>query len=123
MGEILSFAGRAEEAEIWVRKAIRLNPYHPPRYWSHLARALFHTGRYREAIDALQNIRAPRVRERAFQVAAASMLGDAAQIAESVAALRKASPDFDPERFVENLPYDDARYGQPLLDALSAVLA
>jgi hypothetical protein len=51
------------------------------------------------------------------------MLGDAAQIAESVAALRKASPDFDPERFVENLPYDDARYGQPLLDALSAVLA
>jgi TolB-like protein len=123
MGEILSFAGRAEEAEAWVRKAIRLNPYHPPRYWSHLARALFHTGRYREAIDALQNIRAPRVRERALQVAAASMLGDAAQIAESVAALRKASPDFDPERFVENLPYDDARYGQPLLDALSAALA
>ena len=77
MGEILSFAGRCEEAEGWVRKAMRLNPYHPPRYWSHLARALFHQGRHREALDALQNIRAPRVRERGFQVAAASALGDA----------------------------------------------
>ena len=32
MGEILSFAGRCEEAEGWVRKAMRLNPYHPPRW-------------------------------------------------------------------------------------------
>ena len=42
MGEILTFAGRAEEAEEWVRRSVRLNPYHPQRYWTHLARALFH---------------------------------------------------------------------------------
>jgi adenylate cyclase len=29
MGEILSFLGRYEEAEGWVRKAMQLNPYHP----------------------------------------------------------------------------------------------
>jgi adenylate cyclase len=119
MGELLSFAGRSEEAEGWVRKAMRLNPYHPPRYWSHLARTLFHQGRHREALDALQNIRAPRVRERGFQVAAASALGDAKEIAKSVAALREVAPDFDPERFLQQLPYEDEHDRQALLDALA----
>ena len=119
MGELLSFAGRSDEAEGWVRKAMRLNPYHPPRYWSHLARTLFHQGRHREALDALQNIRAPRVRERGFQVAAASALGDAKEIAESVAALREVAPDFDPERFLQQLPYEDEHDRQALLDALA----
>jgi adenylate cyclase len=122
MGEILSYAGRSEEAEDWVRKAMRLNPYHPPRYWSHLARALFHQGRHREALDALQNIRAPRVRERGFQVAAASALGDSEEIAKSVAALREVVPDFDPERFLQQLPYEDERDRKALLDALAAAV-
>ena len=122
MGEILSYAGRSEEAEGWVRKAMRLNPYHPPRYWSHLARTLFHQGRHREALDALQNIRAPRVRERGFQVAAASALGDAKEIAKSVAALRELVPDFDPERFLQQLPYEDEGDRQALLDALAVAV-
>ena len=53
MGEILAFAGRAKEAEKWIRKSMRLNPYHPPRYWTHLARSLIHQHRYDEALDAL----------------------------------------------------------------------
>jgi adenylate cyclase len=121
MGEFLSFVGRSEEAEGWVRKAMRLNPYHPPRYWSHLARTLFHQGRYQETLDALQNIRAPRLRERAFQVAASSALGDAEEIAKGVAALRRAAPDFDAERFVGSLPYEDDGDRQALREALVAV--
>ena len=118
MGEILSFAGRCEEAEGWVRKAMRLNPYHPPRYWSHLARTLFHQGRYRDALDALQSIQAPRVRERGFQVAAASALGDPKEVSKSVAALRELVSDFDPRRFVQQLPYEDEHDRKALLDAL-----
>ena len=122
MGEILSFVGRCEEAETWIRKAMRLNPYHPPRYWSHLARALFHLGRYRDALEALQNFLVPRVRELAFQAAAASMLGDADEIAKHVAALRKVAPDFDAERFVASLPYEDDDDRLALRDALVAVV-
>jgi adenylate cyclase len=122
MGEILSFAGRSEEAEGWIRKAMRLNPYHPPRYWSHLARALFHQGRYRDALEALQNFTAPRVRELAFQVAAASMLGDADEIGKYVAGLRKVAPDFDVERFVDTLPYGDDDDRATLRDALLALV-
>jgi TolB-like protein/tetratricopeptide (TPR) repeat protein len=122
MGEILTFAGRSEEAEAWIRKAMRLNPYHPPRYWSHLARSLFHQGKYREAIDALQSFPEPRVRELALQVAAASLLDDADEVSKRVAALRKASPNFDIDRFVAALPYEHNEDRRTLRDALADVL-
>jgi adenylate cyclase len=123
MGEFLSFWGRAEEAEGWIRRAMRLNPYHPPRYWSHLARALFHLDRHREVLDALKNIRVPRVRERAYQVASSYRLGDRSLIDESLSALRAEKPDFDPDRFVSALPYDAGADRDALREALVAALA
>jgi adenylate cyclase len=122
MGEFLSFWGRSEEAEGWIRKAMRLNPYHPPRYWSHLARVLFHLGRFREALDVLKNIRDPRIRERAYQLAASYGTGDPALIQKSADALREAKPTFDPKRFVAALPYDADADRQALLDALCGAL-
>ncbi len=122
MGEFLSFWGRSEEAESWIRKAMRLNPYHPPRYWSHLARVLFHLGRFREALDVLKNIRDPRIRERAYQLAASYGTGDPALIQKSADALREAKPTFDPKRFVAALPYDADADRQALLDALCGAL-
>ncbi len=123
MGEFLSFWGRSKEAEGWIRKAMRLNPYHPPRYWSHLARVLFHLGRFQEALDALKNIRTPRVRELAYQVAASHALGDKRLTQQSVDALREAKPSFDPARFVEALPYDADADSRALLDSLGGALA
>jgi TolB-like protein len=122
MGEILSYVGRTEEAEGWIRKAMRLNPYHPPRYWSHLARALFHQRRYHDALDALQNFPTPRARELAFQVASASMLGDADELAKHLRALRKVAPNFDVDRFVGTLPYSDDEDRATLREALLAAL-
>jgi adenylate cyclase len=55
-GEILTWLGRAEEGIEWIQKAMRLNPYHPERFWSHLARAYFVARRYDEAIKALQRL-------------------------------------------------------------------
>ena len=40
-GEVLTWLGRPEEGIEWIRKAMRLNPYHPERFWSHLGRAQF----------------------------------------------------------------------------------
>ena len=39
-GEFLTWLGRPEEGIDWIRKAMRLNPYHPERFWNHLGRAL-----------------------------------------------------------------------------------
>jgi adenylate cyclase len=123
MGEFLSFMGRCDEAEGWIRKAIRLNPYHPPRYWSHLARALFHLGRFQEALDALANVSAPRVRELAYSVAASHALGGTDASAAHVKALREAKSDFDAARFVEALPYASGDDPRALLDVLTRALA
>jgi TolB-like protein len=121
MGEILAFAGRAAEAEDWVRRSIVLNPYHPQRYWTHLARALFHQRRFDEALSVLDQIGRPRIDDLAYSVAASIHLDDPARIERSVEALRVAFPDFDPDLFVATLPYDDAKDRGLVLGALVAV--
>ena len=53
-GEMLTWLGQPDEGIEWIRKAMRLNPYHPERFWNHLARACFAARRYDEAIEALR---------------------------------------------------------------------
>jgi adenylate cyclase len=51
-GSVLTAAGRAEEGLDVIRRAMRLDPYHPAYWWGSLASSLFHTRRYEEALDA-----------------------------------------------------------------------
>jgi adenylate cyclase len=120
MGEILAFAGRPEEAEQWVRKSMRLNPYHPPRYWTHLARALFHLQRYDDALEALENVGKARMDDLAYRVAASAALGDSDALTRNVAALLDQFPDFDPVAFADSLPYQQEAHRQALLESLAA---
>jgi TolB-like protein/Tfp pilus assembly protein PilF len=120
MGEILAFVGRAEEAEKWVRKSMRLNPYHPPRYWTHLARALFHLERYEDALGAFEHVGKARVDDLAYCVAATARLGDSNAVVRRVAELREQFPDFDPTEFANSLPYQREVYRQALLEPLTA---
>ena len=73
-GEILTWLGQAEEGIGWVQKAMRLNPYHPERFWSHLARAYFVARRYAESAEALHRISAPDVVQQALLAAAHAQL-------------------------------------------------
>jgi adenylate cyclase len=120
MGEILTFVGRHEEAEDWVRNSMRLNPYHPPRYWTHLGRLLFHLERFEEALDALDNIPRPRNDDLAYRVAASARGGDALALQRNVAALREAIPGFEPSAFAASLPYEREEDRKNVLDALAA---
>ncbi len=108
MGEILSFAGRHEEAEQWVRKSMTLNPYHPQRYWTHLARALFHLGRFAEALEVLEQIGRPRRDDLVYTVAASVEAGDKDAMNRNIDALHVDFPDFDAAAFVASLPYERA---------------
>src|SRR6476619_1326291 len=58
-GEILTWIGQPEEGIEWIRQAMRLNPYHPERFWSHLGRACCGARRYDEAIEARKCLTAP----------------------------------------------------------------
>jgi adenylate cyclase len=57
---------------------MRLNPFHPPRFWNHLGRAYFVARRYAEAVDAFKRIGAPDQFHHAFLAACHAKLGDTA---------------------------------------------
>jgi adenylate cyclase len=93
-GELLTWLGRAEEGIEWIRKAMRLNPYHPERFWSHLGRACFVARRYDDAIAAFKRISAPDHTHHAFLAAAHAAKGDAGAAAEPAARVLAAQPSF-----------------------------
>jgi adenylate cyclase len=77
-GEYLTWVGRPEEGIERIRKAMRLNPHHPERFWNHLGRAYFVARKYPEAIEAFRHISKPDQFHHAFLAAAAAMAGDPA---------------------------------------------
>jgi adenylate cyclase len=75
-GELLTWLGRPEEGIEWIRRAIRLNPYHPQRFWSHLGRAQYTACLYADAIASYSKLTAPDYTHHAFLAAASAQLGN-----------------------------------------------
>ncbi|HLX81717.1 MAG TPA: adenylate/guanylate cyclase domain-containing protein [Burkholderiales bacterium] len=93
-GEILTWLGQPEEGIEWIRKAMKLNPYHPERFWFHLARAQFAAKRYAEAIESLRRLSAPDALHHALLAACHAQLGNSADAAAQVAEVLKRVPGF-----------------------------
>jgi len=93
-GEVLTWLGQAEEGIEWIRKAMRLNPYHPERFWFHLARAQFVARRYAEVIDSLRHISAPDTLHHVLSAACHAQLGHTPDAAVCVAEVLRRVPDF-----------------------------
>jgi adenylate cyclase len=120
-GEILTWQGRAEEGIGWVQKAMRLNPYHPERFWSHLARAYFLAGRYGEAVEALHRISTLDASQRALLVAAHAQLGNEESARAQAGSLLECDPKFRVSAHVKALYFrqdaDRAHYRDALRKA------
>jgi adenylate cyclase len=104
-GEILTWHGRAEEGIGWILKAMRLNPYHPERFWSHLGRAYFVARRYAEAVDAIKRISAPDAAQLALLAACEARLGELDTARARVGELLARSPPFSFEETLATLHY------------------
>ena len=94
-GEILTWLGQAEEGIEWIRKAMRLNPFHPERFWFHLARAQFAARRYSDAIESLRRISAPDMLHHALIAACQARLENAAEAAAHSEEVLKRNPGFN----------------------------
>jgi TolB-like protein/Tfp pilus assembly protein PilF len=123
MGEVLVFAGRPEEAEQWVRKSMRLNPYHPVRYRTHLVRALFHQRRFDESLEVLDHIDKQRRDDLTYRIAALGRSGESEAAKKTAVQLGDEFPEFDPVRFVEELPFQNEEDRKVLLDPLESVVS
>jgi len=109
-GEILTWLGQPEDGIEWIRKAMRLNPYHPERFWSHLARAFFAARRYGEAIEALKCITAPDAMHRAGLAACHAQMGAVEAAEEERLATLALAPSFTIAECLATLHYRDPAY-------------
>ena len=106
-GELLTWLGQADEGIPWIQKAMRLNPYHPPRFWSHLARAYFTLRRYADAVAALKHINTPDAGQLALLAASHTQLGDQAASHAVVQRVVATAPEFTIASYLTGLHYKD----------------
>jgi adenylate cyclase len=104
-GELLTWLGRPEDGIEWIRKAMRLNPYHPERFWNHLGRALFVARRYAEAVEAFSRISKPDHTHHAFRAAALAQMGDATAAKAHADEVLRREPRFSVESYLATLHY------------------
>jgi adenylate cyclase len=107
-GEILTWIGQPEEGVPWIQKAMRLNPYHPLRFWSHLGRAYFAARRYAEALQALGHLTAADAPTQTLIAACHAYLGSASAAAAHMQEALKKDPAFNWTAYAATLHYRDA---------------
>jgi adenylate cyclase len=120
-GEFLTWIGQPEEGVEWIRKAMRLNPHHPERFWNHLGRAYFVARRYGDAISAFKHIGKPDQFHHAFLAAAYAMTGDMAAADAHRRQVLLLDPAFSAEAYLTTLHYkneaDSSHHREALLRA------
>ncbi|QOZ28738.1 adenylate/guanylate cyclase domain-containing protein [Bradyrhizobium sp. CCBAU 51753] len=120
-GELLTWLGRPEEGIDWIKRAMRLNPFHPERFWSHLGRACYCAEKYAEAAEAFSRITRPDHTHHAFLAATLAQMGNAVAAAAHAAEVRKREPTFSIAAHLATQHYkrdlDRARYEAGLLKA------
>ena len=120
-GELLTWLGQPDEGIDWIKKAMRLNPYHPERFWSHLGRACYSAEKYAEAADAFSRITRPDHTHHAFLAATFAQMGNAVAAAAHAAEVLKREPAFSVAGHLTTQHYkreaDRSRYETGLLKA------
>ena len=120
-GELLTWLGRPEEAIDWIKQAMRLNPYHPERFWSHLGRAYYCAERYAEAVEAFARITRPDYTHHAFLAATFAQMRNAVAASAHAAEVMKLEPSFSVASYLATQHYkhvpDRKRHETGLLEA------
>ncbi len=117
-GELLTWLGRPQEGIEWIRKAMRLNPHHPERFWSHLGKAHFASRQYKEAIEAFMHLSTMDAVQHAFVAATYSWLGDSMAAGAHLDRAIRLDPEFSIETFLSTMHYAEDSDIQHLREGL-----
>jgi len=104
-GELLTWLGRPEDGMEWIRKAMRVNPYHPQRFWNHLGRAHYTARQYAEAVAALSRVTQQDYTHHALLAAALAQLGDKTAAAAHTQEVLREEPGFTNQRYLSTSHY------------------
>jgi adenylate cyclase len=117
-GEVLTWLGRPEEGIEWIRRAMRLNPYHPERFWSHLGRAQYTARAYADAIASYSKLTAPDHTHHAFLAASSAQLGNRTAAGAHAREVVQREPAFTAQAFVGALHYRNPADGEHVREGL-----
>lgn len=118
MGELFTWLGQSEEGIDWIRRAMKLNPHHPARFWGHLGRAYFVGRQYAKAIEAFMHMASFDAQQHGFLAASYSWLGDKTAAAAHVGRLRELDRELDLGKFLATMHYARAEDLQHLKEGL-----
>src|SRR6202040_4306056 len=104
-GELLTWVGRPGEGIDWIKKAMRLNPYHPGRFWNHLGRACYCAEKYAEAAEAFSRITRPDLTQHAFLAATFAQMGNAVPSAAHAEKVLNREPKFSAAAYLATQHY------------------
>jgi adenylate cyclase len=104
-GELLTWLGRPEDGIEWIRRAMRLNPYHPERFWNHLGRAQFVARSYADAIQSFSRITKPDHAHHAFMAAASAEMGNGTAAGAHTREVLERQPSFAVAGYLATLHY------------------
>jgi adenylate cyclase len=105
LGELFTWLGQADEGVEWIRKAMKLNPHHPVRFWSHLGKAHFVGRQYAQAIEAFMHVANLDTLNHGFLAASYAWLGDQTAASAHVARMRELDTKLDLERFLSTMHF------------------
>jgi DNA-binding winged helix-turn-helix (wHTH) protein/TolB-like protein/tetratricopeptide (TPR) repeat protein len=124
LGHVATMRGRPTEAIDWLRRAMALNPLHPPWYASDLGIALHHAGRHAEAIAQFRMMPTMTDWRHTRLAACHAALGDVAAAAAHIAAAKALTPGWDPvEEFRRGLEVEHPEHLAPILREIDAAVA
>jgi adenylate cyclase len=107
-GELLTWIGQPVEGVPWIQKAMRLNPYHPLRFWGHLGRAYFAARRYAEALEALGHLTSADAPTQTLIAACHAQAGNVTVAATHMQEALKRDPAYNWSAYATTLHYRDA---------------
>jgi adenylate cyclase len=117
-GELLTWLGRPEEGIEWIRRAMRLNPYHPQRFWNHLGRAQYTARNYADAIESFSKLTAPDHTHHAFLAASSAQLGNRTAAAAHAREVLQQQPNFTVQSYLTTLHYRQPSDNEHLREGL-----
>lgn len=118
-GEILTWLGQPDEGAEWILKAMRLNPFHPERFWAHLGRARFCARKYEEALEAYRHIGTPNHVMLGWKAASAQRAGDGEAAQQAMAGALEQMPGLTIAEFRAATQFRNKADWQHLADALA----
>lgn len=119
MGVVLTYAGSAEEALAWMKRAREIDPYFdPPWYWRQTGQAHMVLRQFEQALEMFAHVPLRTGRTAVFMAACHARLGQMNQARQICNEILAATPDFSIRQFVSKEPFRDPAETEYLAESL-----